>query len=128
MKSVLKKLMHMLFLLAIPGFGQDHTHSDISKKEEKWTHRIVLMQSLRDSCNNMQEVKVDEMTIPGGSIDTIKHRHNAQLVGYILEGEVITKMKGKSPQTFKVGQAFYEFPNEVHEYLKNKIIFGSHLF
>src|SRR3981081_1878970 len=28
-------------------------------------------------------------------------------------------MKDKSPQTFTAAQAFYEYPGEVHEYLKN---------
>lgn len=48
-----------------------------------------------------------------------QHSNAAHLVGYTLEGEVITKMKDKPAQTFKAGDAFYEYPDEVHEYLKN---------
>jgi quercetin dioxygenase-like cupin family protein len=59
------------------------------------------------------------MIIPPGSTDSVQHQHTAHLVGYVLEGEIITKMKNKSPQKISMGQSFYEFPDEVHEYIKN---------
>jgi quercetin dioxygenase-like cupin family protein len=38
------------------------------------------------------------------------HRHNADLFVYVLEGSVITQVKGGSPQTVHAGEVFYESP------------------
>jgi len=101
--------------------AQDHSHTSTAATDRaaKWTHRLVLDQALHSTSPDLEQIKVDEMTIPAGAEDTVTHRHTAHLVGYVLEGEVITKMKDKPAQTFKAGQAFYEYPDEVHEYLKN---------
>ena len=37
-------------------------------------------------------------------------RHNADLFVYVLEGSVITQVKGGSPQTVHAGEVFYESP------------------
>ena len=42
------------------------------------------------------------------------HRHNADLFVYVLEGSVITQVKGGSPQTVHAGEVFYELPTDVH--------------
>lgn len=97
----------------------DHASTPAPDRAAKWTHRLVLDQSLQSTSPDLEQIKVDEMTIPAGAEDTVTHRHTAHLVGYVLEGEVITKMKDKPAQTFKAGQAFYEYPDEVHEFLKN---------
>jgi quercetin dioxygenase-like cupin family protein len=34
----------------------------------------------------------------------------------VLEGSVVLEIEGKSPQTFKVGQAFQELPGVVHNF------------
>ena len=47
------------------------------------------------------------------------HRHNADLFVYVLEGSVITQVKGGSPQTVHAGQVFYELPSDVHIVSRN---------
>lgn len=42
------------------------------------------------------------------------HRHNADVFAYVLEGSVITQLKGGKPQTVHAGEVFYESPNDVH--------------
>jgi quercetin dioxygenase-like cupin family protein len=47
------------------------------------------------------------------------HRHNADLFVYVLEGSVITQVKGGSPQTVHTGEVFYESPTDVHIVSRN---------
>src|SRR4030095_10172215 len=42
------------------------------------------------------------------------HRHNADLFVYVLEGSVITQVKGGNPETVHAGGVFYESPPGVH--------------
>ena len=47
------------------------------------------------------------------------HRHNADLFVYVLEGSIITQVKGGSPQTVHAGEVFYESPTDVHIVSRN---------
>ena len=47
------------------------------------------------------------------------HRHNADLFVYVLEGTVITQVKGDNPQTVHAGGVFYESPTDVHIVSRN---------
>jgi quercetin dioxygenase-like cupin family protein len=47
------------------------------------------------------------------------HRHNADVFVYVLEGSVITQVKGGSPQTVHAGEVFYESPTDVHIVSRN---------
>ena len=47
------------------------------------------------------------------------HRHNADLFVYVLEGSIVTQVKGDSPQTVHAGDVFYESPTDVHSVSRN---------
>ena len=47
------------------------------------------------------------------------HRQNADLFVYVLEGSIITQVKGGSPQTVHAGEVFYESPTDVHIVSRN---------
>ena len=47
------------------------------------------------------------------------HRHNADLFVYVLEGSIVTQVKGDSPQTVHAGGVFYESPTDVHSVSRN---------
>jgi quercetin dioxygenase-like cupin family protein len=68
--------------------------------------------------------------VPGkeGMIETVDfapgevsqpHRHNADLFVYVLEGSLMTQLKGGSPQTVHAGEVFYESPTDVHIVSRN---------
>jgi quercetin dioxygenase-like cupin family protein len=68
--------------------------------------------------------------VPGkeGMIETVDfapgevsqpHRHNADLFVYVLEGSVITQVKGGNPETVHAGGVFYESPTDVHSVSRN---------
>ncbi len=47
------------------------------------------------------------------------HRHNADLFVYVLQGSIITQVKGGSPQTVRAGEVFYESPTDIHSMSRN---------
>jgi quercetin dioxygenase-like cupin family protein len=42
------------------------------------------------------------------------HRHNADVFAYVLEGSVITQVKGGRALTIHADELFYESPEDVH--------------
>jgi quercetin dioxygenase-like cupin family protein len=68
--------------------------------------------------------------VPGkeGMIETVDfapgevsqpHRHNSDVFVYVLEGSIITQLKGGSPQTVRAGDVFYESPTDIHSVSRN---------
>ena len=43
-----------------------------------------------------------------------KHYHSGYQFSYVLEGSIVMNMEGKSPVTYKPGDAFYIPPRQVH--------------
>ena len=50
--------------------------------------------------------------LPGGA--SLPHRHNAQVLVYVLEGSVRMQVQGAAPVTIGPGGTFYEGPNDIH--------------
>lgn len=69
---------------------------------------------------DLDEIKGSEMQVwvaeiaPGAA--TGRHSHPTPRFVYVLEGSLLLELDGKPPQTFKVGQAFVEMPNAVHNF------------
>ena len=47
------------------------------------------------------------------------HRHNADVFAYVLDGTIITQVKGDKPQTVHPGEVFYESPADIHNGSRN---------
>jgi quercetin dioxygenase-like cupin family protein len=47
------------------------------------------------------------------------HRHNCDLFVYVLEGSVVTQVKGGDLQTVNTGAVFYESPTDIHIVSRN---------
>ena len=105
-----------LFVSIICSAQHDHATENTSKR---WDVKPIFNQVFTDSSFAGKAIRVALFTVPAGAIDTVSHIHDCHLIGYILEGELITKLKNKPPQHLKKGDVFYEFPNEVHESLQN---------
>ena len=54
---------------------------------------------------------------PGQS--TPAHRHNSNVLVYVLEGALVMGAKGKEPVTVSAGETFYESPSDIHEISRN---------
>jgi quercetin dioxygenase-like cupin family protein len=55
-------------------------------------------------------VKVEYL--PGGA--SLPHRHDANVLVYVLEGALIMQAQGKEPVTLKPGDTFSETPTDIH--------------
>ena len=55
-------------------------------------------------------VKVEYL--PGGA--SLPHRHDANVLVYVLEGSLIMQAQGKDPVTLKPGDTFSETPTDIH--------------
>ena len=55
---------------------------------------------------------------PPGVSDPV-HRHDAQVMVYVLEGSVVMQVKDKAPVTLRAGDTFYEGPGDVHTMARN---------
>jgi quercetin dioxygenase-like cupin family protein len=53
--------------------------------------------------------------IPPAS-STGRHSHPTPRFVYVLEGAVTYELDGKTPKTFKAGEAYVELPGEVHNF------------
>lgn len=97
---------------------------------------LVVGSALAFSSANMQAGKPttlmtkDLPDVPGkeGMIETVDfapgevsqaHRHNSDVFVYVLEGSIITQVKGGSPQTVRAGDTFYESPTDIHTVSRN---------
>jgi len=83
------------------------------------TFNPVLTQALSDP--ELMDYKMESMimTVAPGGIDTVSHRHDCELFGYVMEGEVQIGLEKKEPKTFLSGQMFYEKRNVLHSLAKN---------
>jgi quercetin dioxygenase-like cupin family protein len=48
-----------------------------------------------------------------------RHRHNADLFVYVLEGSIVTQLEGEAPKTLKAGEVFTESPSDIHTVSRN---------
>jgi quercetin dioxygenase-like cupin family protein len=65
-----------------------------------------------------KEIEVITVDYAPGAVDTI-HRHDAQAVVYVLEGEVEMQVRGGPLRRLGPGQVFYESPEDVHTVSRN---------
>jgi quercetin dioxygenase-like cupin family protein len=65
-----------------------------------------------------KEVTLVEVVLPPGG-SSPAHRHNAHVVVYVLEGQIVMQVKGQPPQTLGVGQTYYEQPSDIHTVGRN---------
>ena len=65
-----------------------------------------------------KDVLIYTVDFPPGYSSPV-HRHNAQLFLYVLEGSIVTQVKGGKEITLTPGQIFFEDPNDIHTVSRN---------
>jgi len=55
--------------------------------------------------------------LPGGA--SLPHRHDAQVLVYVLDGRVRMQVDGAAPVTLGPGETFYEGPGDIHRVSAN---------
>jgi quercetin dioxygenase-like cupin family protein len=65
-----------------------------------------------------KELLMITVEYPPGVSDPV-HRHDAQVMVYVLEGAVVMQVKGEASVTLRAGDTFYEGPGDVHTVARN---------
>lgn len=65
-----------------------------------------------------QEMRIVEVRLTPGQ-NSMPHRHNAHVYGYVLEGEIEFQVRGGALMRLKPGDSFYESPDDIHEVSRN---------
>jgi quercetin dioxygenase-like cupin family protein len=80
--------------------------------------KVTSLMSKPLSDNPGKELLMITVEYPPGASDPV-HRHNAQALGYVLEGSIVMGVNGEKPVTLTAGQTFYEGPNDIHTVGRN---------
>jgi quercetin dioxygenase-like cupin family protein len=78
----------------------------------------VLSQRLPTMDGANLTVKLIDVTYAPGAASR-PHSHPCVVVGYVVNGTIVSQVKGEAEGTYPAGKAFYEAPNGVHAVSKN---------
>jgi quercetin dioxygenase-like cupin family protein len=65
-----------------------------------------------------KEIEMYTVDFPPGYSSPV-HRHNAQVFLYVLEGSIVTQVKGGKEITLTPGQSHYEATDDIHTVSRN---------
>lgn len=105
MRKILVSVFSLLFPLLPLFFVSGSAHAQIAKE------RPLITKALPDIPGKEGLVETVVLS-PGEAVPA--HRHNADVFVYVLEGSIVTQVKGQTSQTVHSGEAFYESPGDVH--------------
>jgi quercetin dioxygenase-like cupin family protein len=101
-----KMVLALVLLLAVGGvqaFGRANDQGG-ARRTRAGTVTRLMTKDLPDVPGKEGMIEIVDFA-PGEASQV--HRHNADLFVYVLEGSIITQVKGDSPQTRHAGEVFY---------------------
>ena len=101
-------LTSVLASSSVPGFS--------SASAQAGTPKTLMTKDLPDVPG--KEGMIETVDFAPGEVSQ-PHRHNSDVFVYVLEGSIITQLKGGSPQTVQAGDVFYESPTDIHSVSRN---------
>jgi quercetin dioxygenase-like cupin family protein len=111
-------LLHLFIFFVSNSTYAQHDH-DTTDRSVPLQFAPVLNTFLSDPDLKKFQLQSSLMTVPPSLVDTVSHRHDADLFGYVVEGSVEVGLEHKEPVIFKAGQMFYEKRNVIHSLLRN---------
>jgi quercetin dioxygenase-like cupin family protein len=114
-----KSLIVVLFFIQFSAAYSQHHKAEENTTASPLSFSHVMSQALSDSALTSYKMVSSVMTIRPGAVDTVSHRHDCELFGYVLEGDVQVALVTKEPKTFSAGQMFYEKRNILHTITRN---------
>ncbi|KAA0992737.1 cupin domain-containing protein [Dyadobacter aurulentus] len=97
-----------------------HQHpAETVKSANPLTFSPVLNEYLGDPDLKSYKWESQLMTVTPGGTDTVAHRHDAEVFGYIIEGKLEVGLNKETPKTFTAGQMFHEKRNVLHSFTRN---------
>ena len=117
------KFYTCLFLCLFLVFAGNNTYAQHDHNAADSSVRLqfapVLNTFLSDPDLKKFQLQSSLMNVPPFLVDTVAHRHDADLFGYVIEGTVEVGLDYKEPIIFKAGQMFHEKRNVIHSLLRN---------
>lgn len=86
--------------------------------EERAGADLVFRHDLPNLTMDDWEVTVSTVDYAPGRVGKV-HHHAGFVLGYVLEGNIVTKVSGQEERTYKPGEMFYEPPGSTHEVSRN---------
>ena len=111
-------LLCLFWVFAGNSTFAQHNH-DSTDRSVQLQFAPVLNTFLTDPDLKRFQLQSSLMTVPPSLVDTVSHRHDADLFGYVIEGTVEVGLDHKEAIIFKAGQMFHEKRNVIHSLLKN---------
>jgi len=109
-----------LFITMLTTVYSQHTHGERTPTTMPlMKFDLVLSQALSDPELANYKMESVVMTLAPGAVDTVSHRHDCELFGYVLEGKVQVGLMKQEATTFASGQMFYEERNILHTLTTN---------
>ena len=96
-----------------------HSDHPVKANVSPLSFNPVLSQVLSDSLLRDYKMDVTVMTVTPGGIDTVSHRHDCELFGYVLDGSIEIALETKNTKRYNTGEMFYEKRNILHTVTKN---------
>lgn len=103
-------ILNRVFVTAILCFVSTTIFADGAKV-------TPLMQKDLDDLTNQEGIMLIVEYAPGMS--SKKHRHDAHVFVYVLEGSIIMQVAGSDSVTLAAGDTYYESPTDIHLISKN---------
>src|SRR5262249_14208246 len=112
--EALNKNVRLLFVVAaaatllIAFFARGRFQAGSSAAQDKAALAFtdVIKQSLSDPELKDYEAVSRLMPVPPGFADHVRHRHDAELFGYVIEGEVEIQLADRPSAVYRQGQMF----------------------
>jgi quercetin dioxygenase-like cupin family protein len=100
-------------IVAAGYLGWSQVQSGTSQTAARERARVAFAHALPKMDGDHLKATLVEVNYGPGESSTA-HSHPCPVIGYVLEGEIRSQVKGEPEAVYKVGESFYEPPNGVH--------------
>lgn len=113
------KTLALLGVAACSAFSVFGQHAHPTAQTAPLSFQSVRNEALTDPELKDYKMTSSVMTIVPAGQDTVAHRHDCELFGYVLEGAVEVGLDFQKPEIYRAGQMFFEKRNISHTLTRN---------
>ncbi len=110
-----KHTLSLLLILVLPVMGV----AQGPEPARPMQFQSVLNQVLQDPELAGYSLQTQLAVLAPGAMDTVDHRHGAEVFGYIIDGAIVTQVNNGEKTTYSAGQMFYEPRGALHGHFEN---------
>jgi quercetin dioxygenase-like cupin family protein len=108
-----------MFFTANAFAQSEHSHGNKKSTSVKTSWVNVFSKNLTDSGLVNKKITINEFTLAPGFVDTVSHRHGAEVFIYVIEGEFEYRLGKNESKIYKKGEVVHEAPYSLHTLAKN---------